>query len=187
MAKSKQSTQLLVGPTPAALIACGDGKEQNIITLAWVGVVNSSPPMVSISVRPNRHSYNMIKKTGEFTVNIPREDQVDIVDGCGTISGRELEKFEHFQLTPVLGSLVNAPMILECPISMECELKHSLDLASHTVFIGQVVSSYVEDGVLNEKGAIDFERCRIVGFCSGNYLKTEPLNLKLGYTLKNKS
>ncbi len=184
MAKSKQSTQLLLCPTPAALIACSSGKEQNIIPLAWVGVVNSSPPMVSIAVRPNRHSYKMIKQTGEFTINIPREDQVDVVDGCGTASGRDLEKFEHFNLTPVNGALSSAPMIKECPISMECTLKHSLELESHTVFIGQVVSSYVEEGVLDEKGSIDFERCSILGFCSGNYLKTAPLNLKLGYTLK---
>ncbi len=184
MTKGKQSTQLLLGPTPAALIACGDGNEQNIITLAWVGVVNSSPPMVSISVRPNRHSYDMIRKTGEFTVNIALAEQVDVVDGCGTISGRNLEKFEHFNLTAAAGTLSYAPMIRECPISMECELKHSLELESHTVFIGQVVSSYVEGDILNEKGSIDFERCSLLGFCSGNYLKTAPLNLKLGYTLK---
>jgi len=184
MAKNKQSTQLLLGPIPAALIACGDGKDQNIITLAWVGVVNSSPPMVSIAVRPNRHSYKMIKKAGEFTVNIPSEDQVDIVDGCGTISGRDLEKFAYFNLTAQRGTLSYAPMIKECPISMECELRHSLELESHTVFIGQVIASYAEDGILDEKGAIDFERCRMIGFCSGSYLKTSPLNLKLGYTLK---
>ncbi len=184
MPKSKQSTRLLVGPTPAALIACGDGNKQNIITLAWVGVVNSSPPMVSISVRPDRYSYEMIKRAGEFTINIPREEQVDIVDGCGTLSGRDLDKFEHFDLTAVSGILSYAPMIEECPISMECSLKHSLELESHTVFIGQVISAYVEESVLDEKGAVDFERCRILGFCSGNYLKTAPLNLKLGYTLK---
>ncbi len=184
MAKSKQSTQLLLGPTPAALIASGYGAVQNIITLAWVGVVNSSPPMVSISVRPNRHSYDMIKKSGEFTVNIPREDQVDIVDGCGTVSGRNLNKFEHYNLTAALGTLSYAPMIKECPISMECILKHTLNLESHAVFIGQVISSYVEEEIVTEKGVIDFERCRILGFCSGSYLRTVPLNLKLGYTLK---
>ena len=161
MGKSKQSTQLLLGPVPAALIACGYNAEQNIITLAWVGVVNSSPPMISISVRSNRHSYEMIKKSGEFTVNVPREEQVDLVDGCGTVSGRNLNKFEHYNLTPMYGTLSHAPMIKECPISMECILKHTLNLESHTVFIGQAISSYVDQEILTEKGAIDFEKCRI--------------------------
>lgn len=184
MAKSKQSTQLLLGPTPAALIACSDGTENNIITLAWVGVVNSSPPMVSIAVRPDRHSYRMIKDSGEFTVNIPREDQVDIVDGCGTMSGRKVGKFEHFNLTALKGTLSHAPMIKECPISMECKLEHSIKLESHTVFIGRVVASFVDDHYLNDRGALDFDRCCLLGFCSGQYLKAIPLNLKLGFTLK---
>ncbi len=184
MTKIKQSTQLLLGPTPAVLISCGTDTEKNIITLAWVGVVNSSPPMVSIAVRPNRHSYNIIRDTGEFAVNIPGEEQVDIVDGCGTLSGRNLDKFEHFNLTAVMGIQKYAPMIEECPISMECKLEHTFELESHTVFIGRVVSTYLEGDFLNEKGKIDFDRCRLIGFCSGSYLKTAPLNLKLGYTLK---
>lgn len=184
MAKNKQSSQLLMGPTPAALISCGNGTDNNIITLAWVGVVNSSPPMVSIAVRPNRHSYKMIRDTGEFTVNIPRDNQVHIADGCGTLSGRNVDKFAHFNLTAVMGTRKYAPMIEECPISMECKLEHTLELESHTVFIGSVVSSYVSEEVLDDEGKIDFKRFRPLGFCSGNYLKTAPLNLKLGYTLK---
>jgi len=182
--KKKQSTQILLGPIPPALIGCGNESENNIITLAWVGVVNSSPPMISAAVRSNRYSHEIISKTKEFTVNLPKKDQVDLVDGCGTLSGRDLNKFEHFNLTAVKGTLHLAPMIAECPISMDCRVEHSMELGSHTLFIGKVVSSYVEEEVIDEKGKIDFEHCDLLGFCAGSYLKTQPLGYSIGYTLK---
>ncbi len=186
MTKQKQPTQLLLGPIPPALIGCGNEKESNIITLAWVGVVNSSPPMISAAVRANRHSHDLIRDTGEFTVNLPNRAQVDLADGCGNLSGRDLDKFEHFNLTAAKGSLERAPMIAECPISMECRVEHVLELGSHTLFIGRLVSSYVEEGVLTEKGKIDFERCDLLGFCAGSYLETKPLGLSIGYTVKER-
>ena len=185
--KKKQPTQILLGPVPSALIACGNGTENNILTLAWVGVVNSSPPMISAAIRPNRYSHDLIRDTGEFTVNLPNIDQVALTDGCGTLSGRDLNKFEHFKLTAVKGTLEYAPMIDQCPISMECKVEHTLELGSHTVFIGRVVASYAAEEVVDEKGGIDFRRCRLLGFCAGSYLQTDPLDLSIGYTLKNKS
>lgn len=184
MAKQKQPTQILLGPVPPALIACGNEKEQNIITLAWVGVVNSSPPMISAAVRPNRHSHDIIRDTGEFTVNLPDVGQVELTDGCGTLSGRDLNKFEHFKLSAVKGILKHAPMIAECPISMECRVEHTLELGSHTLFIGQVISSYVDEDILDQKGKIDFRHKRLLGFCAGSYLQTSPLDLSIGYTQK---
>ncbi|HSW35384.1 MAG TPA: flavin reductase family protein [Candidatus Limnocylindrales bacterium] len=180
----KQPASLLLGPVPTALITCGNSVEQNIITLAWVGVVNSSPPMISASVRPNRHSCHLIQETGEFTVNIPYSDQVSLVDGCGTLSGKDLNKFEHFRLTPILGTLQYAPLIDECPISMECKVEHTLRLGSHFVFIGRVVASYISTDITDEKGKIDFNRCRLLGFCDGRYLETAPLNHPIGFTIK---
>ncbi len=185
MPKQKQSTQILLGPVPPALIGCGNGKEINIITLAWVGVVNSSPPMITAAVRPNRHSYQIIKDSGEFTVNMPGKDHVDVADGCGTLSGQDVNKFEHFNLTAVKGTLKQAPMIEECSISMECRVEHIVELDSHTVFIAEVISSYVESAILDDKGRIDFEKCNLLGFCAGSYLETSPLGLSIGYTQKN--
>ncbi len=185
MPKTKQSTQILLGPIPPALIGCGNESEKNIITLAWVGVVNSSPPMITAAVRPNRHSYQIIKDSGEFTVNLPNKDQVELADGCGTLSGRDLNKFEHFKVTAELGTLKQAPMIAECPVSMECKLEHTVELDSHTVFIAEVVSSYVDAAVLDDKGKIDFEKCDLLGFCAGSYLGTKPLGLSIGYTRKS--
>jgi len=185
MTKKKQPTQLLLGPIPAALIGCGNGDEDNIITLAWVGVVNSNPPMISAAVRPNRHSFNIIKESGEFTVNIPAADQVEIVDFCGTLSGKDINKFTRFGLNPLKGLLDKAPMIEECPISMECKVKQTFELGSHTVFLGEVISSYVSEEILDRKGKIDFSKVSILGFCAGSYLAVSPLNLNIGYTGKD--
>lgn len=187
MIKQKQPTQILLGPIPPALIGCGNEKEKNIITLAWVGVVNSSPPMISVAVRPNRYSFDIIRDSGEFSVNLPNTDQVDLTDGCGNLSGRDLKKFEHFNLTAVRGTLEYAPMIDECPISLECKVEKILELGSHTIFISRVVATYVSPEVTDEKGKIDFERCRLLGFCAGSYLETKPLNLSIGYTQKKQS
>jgi len=184
MTKNKLPARLLLGPVPAALIGCGSGDAQNIITLAWVGVVNSNPPMLSIAVRPNRYSHNLIRDSGEFTVNLPSAEQVAKADGCGTLSGKDVDKFEHFGLTAARGTLSCAPMIEECPLSMECVVEKTLSLASHTLFIGRVVASYAADNAVDAKGNIDFGKARLLGFCSGNYLETVPLNLTLGYTLK---
>jgi flavin reductase (DIM6/NTAB) family NADH-FMN oxidoreductase RutF len=183
MRKIKQPAQLLLGPIPAALIACSDGKKDNIITLAWVGVVNSSPPYISAAIRANRYSHDIIKVSGEFTVNIPTVDQVEIVDVCGTRSGSDLDKFDHFSLTAVKGQLEKAPMINECPISMECRVEHTLELGSHSVYIGHVLATYVAEEIRDADGKIDFERFRMLGFCDGNYLETTPLKVRSGYSL----
>lgn len=184
MKKLKQSTQIMLGPIPPALIGCGNEKESNIITLAWVGVVNSSPPMISAAIRSNRHSHAIILETGEFTINLPNKDQVSVADGCGTLSGRDINKFEYYNLTAEKGTLENAPMIGECPVSMECTVENTLELGSHTLFIGRLVSTYVLEKVLGPDGKLDFASCDLLGFCAGSYLKTEPLNLSIGYTQK---
>lgn len=187
MSKVSLSTQLLLGPVPAAMISCGrPGEKYNIITLAWAGVVNSIPPMVSISIRPSRFSHSMVLDTKEFVINIATSDQVDLADGCGTLSGRDVDKFQHFGLTPVKGALEHAPLIKECPINLECRVEQTIDLPSHTLFIGRVIATHGDAGILNEKGRVDFKRCRPLGFCNGAYLATMPLDLSLGYSLKKK-
>ena len=187
MSKKKLSLQPLLGPLPAALISCGrSGGDDNIITLAWTGVVNSAPPMVSISIRPSRFSHRLIAETKEFVINIATADQVGLADGCGTLSGRDIDKFKHFGLTPLKGELEHAPLIEECPINLECVVEQTIDLPSHTLFIGKVAAVHAGAEILDERGRVDFKRCRLLGFCSGAYLATSPLELFLGYSLKEK-
>jgi flavin reductase (DIM6/NTAB) family NADH-FMN oxidoreductase RutF len=182
--KKTLSPQILLGPVPPALISCGTQTGKNIITLAWVGVVNSIPPLVSISIRPSRYSYRMIMETKEFVINLPTSGQVGLVDGCGTLSGKQVDKFDRFGLTPLPGVLQYAPLIGECPVSMECRVEQSVSLGTHTAFTGLVVAVHADPAVLDEKDRIDFNRCRLLGFCNGQYLETTPLNLKPGYSLK---
>ncbi|MFO7952042.1 MAG: flavin reductase family protein [Bacillota bacterium] len=184
MAKVQKAAQLTLGPVPSALIACGNQSEQNIITLAWVGVVNSSPPMISVAIRPERYSHDLVKDSGEFTINLPTKEQAHIVDGCGTLSGNNLDKFSHFKLTAEKGTLQFAPVIKECPISMECRVEQTLTLESHSLFIGRVVSTYLDEEVVDHKGKIDLNQVSLLGFFHGNYLETRPLELKMGYTIK---
>ena len=185
MAKKDLKPQTLLAPVPAALISCGrEGGEQNIITLAWVGVVNSVPPMISIAIRPSRHSHGIIKETGEFVINIPTEDQVDIVDACGTVSGSKVNKFSRFNLTAQKNNLLHAPGIMECPISMECRVHQILSLGSHDLFIGEVVNMSVEESILDAKGHPDLNSVPILGFGAGQYLGIKPKSLSIGFTVK---
>lgn len=186
MSKRRLSSPVtLLGPVPSVLISCGRaGSDKNIITLAWVGVVNSSPPMVSISIRPSRYSHQIIKETGEFVINIPTADQVLLAEGCGTVSGKKVDKFKRFNLTAVQGTLEQAPLIKECPVNLECRVKQTLTLGSHEMFIGQVEQVYVSEHLLNERGGINFNPHEWLGYFGGQYFTVKPLNLSLGYSLK---
>ncbi len=186
MAKRNLKPQTLLVPVPAALISCGrEGEEPNIITLAWVGVVNSEPPMVSIAIRPGRHSYNIIKETAEFVLNIPLENQAEMVDACGIISGRKVHKFSRFNLTPLKGTLKMAPAIAECPISLECTVRQVLTLGSHHLFLGEVVNVLVEEAILNAEGKVDLKKAPVLGFAAGGqYLGVRPLDLAMGFSAK---
>lgn len=187
MSKRKLAPQTLLAPVPAALISCGrEGEEPNIITLAWVGVVNSEPPMVSIAIRPGRHSYSIVKETGEFVVNIPRESQVEMVDACGTLSGRKLNKFSKFNLTPVKGVLKLAPAISQCPISLECTVRQVLPLGTHHLFLGEVVNVLVDEDLCDEKGAVDLQKAGVLGFAAGQYLGVRPLGHAIGFSVKKR-
>ncbi|MDD2336358.1 MAG: flavin reductase family protein [Geobacteraceae bacterium] len=153
-------------PTPAAMVSCaaGDGAP-NIITIAWVGVVCSEPPVVSVSIRPGRYSHGLIKKSGEFVVNIPREGQIRELDFCGVASGREVDKFKELGLTPVPGSEVAAPLILECPVNLECRVIDVKSLGTHDLFLGEIVAAHMDEEVMNEKGVIDIAKLSPIAYC----------------------
>lgn len=170
----KGSTPL--APIPSALITCAspDGKA-NIITLAWVGVACSQPPMVTIAVRPNRHSHAMIKDSGEFVVNIPRAEMVAAADYCGVKSGRDVDKFSETGLTPLPAAKVKAPLIAECPVSLECVVRQTLELGSHDLFIGEVLAVQADEAVLNDE-RIDPAKYGPLAFVNGSYWSLgEPL------------
>ncbi|MRR05381.1 MAG: flavin reductase family protein [Deltaproteobacteria bacterium] len=160
----KKGTYLF--PTPTAMVSCAaeDGVP-NIITIAWVGVVCSEPPVLSVSIRPGRYSHGLIKKSGEFVVNIPRDGQIRELDFCGVASGREVDKFKELGLTPVQGSEVAAPLIKECPVNLECRVIEIKSLGTHDLFLGEIVAAHMDEEVMNEKGVIDIARLSPIAYC----------------------
>lgn len=151
MAKISKRPSTYLYPVPVVLASCGTEKP-NIITLAWVGTVCSDPPTIGIAIRPSRYSHGLIEDTGEFVINIPGEDMLEVTDQCGHVSGRDLDKFGAFGLTPEPGSEVKTPLIAECPVNMECKVVRKIPLGSHDLFLGEVVAVHVDETVVDETG-----------------------------------
>lgn len=185
MAKQSLSPQTILAPLPSALISCG-GKEGtlNIITLAWVGVINSDPPMISISIRPSRFSHPLIAETGEFVANIPTADMVEITDSCGMVSGREVDKFAQYGLTAERGTLEYAPYIEECPLNVECRVKQIINLGSHDLFLADVVNILVDEAMINERGRYDPGDFKLLGFSGKHYLAAQKIGPMMGFSRK---
>jgi flavin reductase (DIM6/NTAB) family NADH-FMN oxidoreductase RutF len=155
-------------PTPVVLVTCvNEAGEPNVLTLAWVGVINSEPPMVGISIRPERYSNACVKASKEFVVNLPTEEMVRKVDACGVLSGKETDKFSSVGLKSVPAEKVKPPLIDECPVQLECQVKQIIPLGSHDLFLGQVVALHVKEEVQKEKGRIDISKALPFVFCPG--------------------
>lgn len=162
-----------LAPIPASLISSGtfEGKK-NLISLAWVGIVNSDPPMLSISVRPQRHSYQMIKDSGEFVVNVPSADLLTAVDYCGNTSGRDVDKFASAGLTALPASKVSAPIVAECPINLECRVRQVISLGSHDLFLAEIVAVQADDQMV-EGGRLNTGRLHTFAYGGGEYLNVQ--------------
>lgn len=167
MTKVELKPQSLLLPLPATLVsAVADGYKPNIITISWIGIICSKPPMLSISVTPERFSYDIIKKAGEFVVNLTAERNLKITDFCGTKSGRDFDKFETLGLTPLPGKIVKAPLIKECPINLECVVKQSHLLGSHEMFMAEIVAVHVGQEYVKAKGKIDIDKLKPLVYCT---------------------
>jgi flavin reductase (DIM6/NTAB) family NADH-FMN oxidoreductase RutF len=163
-------------PVPAVLVSCGVSKP-NIITLAWVGTLCSNPPAVGISVRPERFSHGLIAESGEFVVNLPRADQVGIVDYCGQVSGRDVDKWAECGLMPLPATRVRTPLIAECPVALECKVTERLTLGAHDLFVGQVLAVQIDETVLDDQGRLDHDLAQPLAYVGGYY---RPLGEVLG-------
>ena len=139
-------------PLPVVMVSLADRDGRpNIITLAWVGTVCTNPPMVSISVRPERYSYPILKETGEFVINLTTKELAFATDYCGVKSGRDVDKFKEMGLTPIPASEVKAPMIKESPVNIECKVRQILPLGSHDMFLADVVAVHADEKYMDEK------------------------------------
>ncbi len=158
-------------PMHTVLVTCLDeAKRANIITLAWAMPTSISPPLVAISVKPTRHSYKLIEKTKEFTVNIPTMKIVKETLFCGRQSGENCHKFKETNLTPSLAKIVKAPIIKECVAHMECKLRHTFTTGDHDIFVGEVVAAYVDEQVF--KNEFDIQKAKLIYHLGGNKFTT---------------
>ena len=166
-----------VYPLPAVMVSCGDMKNSNIITVAWTGIINTNPAMCYISVRPERFSHELIKKNGEFVINLTTKELARATDWCGVKSGRDFDKFKEMGLTKEKATIVKSPMIAESPISVECKVDKILPLGSHDMITAKIVAINVSDKFVNEKGAFDISKCDLMAYANGGYY---PLGKKIG-------
>lgn len=169
-------------PVPAVLVSCGTGSQANIITLAWAGTVCSDPPLIGLGVRPGRHSHTLIADVGEFVVNLPRADQVQLVDHCGMVSGRDEDKWEACGFTPSPAAQVKVPLIAECPVNIECRLRQTISLGSHDLFIGEVVNVQLDENVLTNQGRLDIAQLDSFAYHSGEYRRVGDLLGTFGFS-----
>ena len=178
----------MLNPTPVVMVSCGSTlDEYNIITIAWAGTVCSDPPMCSISVRPERHSYNIIKKDGSFVINLVNKQLATYADWCGVRSGRKYNKFVETGLTPVRATKVNAPMIEESPVNLECKVTQIIPLGSHDMFLAEVVAVHVNGKLFSPKtDAIDLRRADLVTYSHGHYYTLGDILGKFGFSVEKK-
>ena len=187
MAKVEWKPGNMVYPLPAVMVSCADKEgNSNIITVAWTGTVCTNPPMAYISVRPERHSYQMIRETGEFVINLTTKDLAFATDFCGVRSGRDIDKFSEMNLTKEQASVVSAPMIGESPVNIECKVTEVKELGSHHMFLADVVAVHVDDRYMNENQKFELGKAEPITYSHGEYYSLGELLGTFGYSVKKK-
>ena len=178
----------MIYPLLAVMVSCGRTPEEyNIITVAWVGTICTNPPMCYISVRPERHSYSIIKNNSDFVINLTTKDLAFATDWCGVNSGKDHHKFEEMNLTPGKASIVTAPIIEESPLCIECKVKEIVSLGSHDMFIADVVNVLADDKYLDpETGAFDMQKANLLAYSHGKYYELGDSIGKFGWSVKKK-
>lgn len=186
MAKVQWKAGSFIYPIPAVMVSCGTMAKSNIITVAWTGILNTNPAMCYISVRPERYSHDIIKNNGEFVINLTTEKLAFATDWCGVKSGRDVDKFKEMKLTKEKGNFVKAPLIKESPVSIECRVKEIIPLGSHDMFVAEVLSIDADEKYIDEKGAFDISKCKLIAYANGGYYSLEKKIGKFGYSVKKR-
>ena len=188
MAKQTWKPGNMLYPLPAVMVSVTDGEgNDNIITVAWAGTVCTNPPMVSISVRPSRFSYDMICKTKEFVLNLTTEELAYATDYCGVRSGREVDKFQELHLTKEKADQVKAPMIGEAPVNIECKVKKIEKLGSHHMFLAEVVAVHADEAYMDKNNKFHLNDAGLLVYSHGEYLAGDRKVGTFGYSVKKKT
>ncbi len=177
MAKVSWRGGALIAPLPPVMVSCGSGDTKNIITVAWTGIINTIPPKTYISLRPSRHSYDIIKESGELVINLTPASLVRAADYCGMYTGAKKDKFKECKLTPEPAEKVGCVSIAECPLSLECKLTDIIELGTHDMFLADIVGVRVDESLLDKNGKLHIERAGLAAYAHGEYYE---LGKKLG-------
>ena len=187
MAKIYWKPGTIIYPLPAVLVSCGETPEEfNILTVAWTGTICSDPPMCYISVRPQRHSFGIISRTGEYVINLTTEELARATDWCGCRSGSKFNKWKEMNLTPAPAKIVKAPVIAESPVNIECVVKNVVELGSHHMFISEVVNVSIDDKFMNDAQAFNLAKARPLVYNHGFYYGLGKKIGKYGWSVEKK-
>lgn len=178
MSKAKWKGGALIAPVPPVMVSCGNMESSNILTIAWTGIINTIPPKTYISVRPQRHSYNIIKESGEFVINLTPSRLIKAADYCGIYTGAKVDKFTKCNLTKEEANEVSCPMIAESPLSLECKVTDIIPLGTHDMFLADIVAVDVDEDLLDKNGKLCLEKAGLAAFAHGEYFE---LGKKIGY------
>lgn len=186
MAKISWRAGTLLAPLPPALISSGSVETPNVMTAAWTGIIASDPALTYVSIRPSRYSHEIISKTKEFVINVPNLPLANATDFCGVKSGRNINKFEACHLTPAKCEKIDAPQILEAPISLECKVIDIKTFGTHDMFLAEIVGVNVDDKYINKDGALDVEKAGLIAYAHGFYYTLGRKLGKFGFSVEKK-
>jgi len=159
MAKIRMGPTTRVYPLPTLLIGANVDGKPNFMAVAWGSIANAEPPMISVAIRLNRYTRKGITQNMTFSVNIPSVDLVRETDYCGSTSGAKVDKVAACQFKVFYGKLGNAPLIEQCPINLECKVVHTLELGSHSLFVGQIEETHISENCLTD-GKLDVNKIK---------------------------
>ncbi|MBE6071423.1 MAG: flavin reductase family protein [Clostridium butyricum] len=188
MNKTELKGSVILNPVPVVLVTSRNKEgKNNVFTVGWTGTINTKPPMLYISIRPERLSYEYIKESMDFVINMPSSNLVKAVDYCGVKPGRKFDKIADMNFTLKESTFVSAPYIDECPVNIECKVKNIIPLGTHDMFIAEVISSHVNENLFDEKGKIHFEDANMISYCHGEYfpLSKKPIG-SFGFSVMKK-
>lgn len=186
MAKMKWKGGALIAPLPPVMVSCGDMEKSNIMTVAWTGIINTIPPKTYISVRPSRYSYNIIKESGEFVINLTPAKIIKAADYCGIYTGAKVDKFAKCNLGKEEANKVKCPLIAESPLSLECKVTEIVPIGTHDMFLADIVAVDVDESLLDKDGRLDLARAGLAAFAHGEYFELGKKIGKFGFSTNKK-
>ena len=187
MARKSFKAGALTAPLPPVMVTVGDMDCSNIITIGWTGILSTIPPRTYISVRPQRHSYKMLRDKGEFVINLTTASQAKVVDYVGIYTGAKVDKFKECGLTKAMSKEVSAPTIAECPFSLECRVIEVIPMGTHDVFIADIVSVSADESIIDDAGKIRFDKADLMAYAHGEYFALGEKLGSFGFSTKKPS